>query len=240
MARWARAGRWLSPETRRVLDVGCAFGYGTAHVAAALDRRAPAPPLVIGLEYDAAYAAQARRRYPRLAIGRASADALPFGAAQFDAVLLLDVLEHLANPAAAVAEARRALRPGGVLLLSVPHRGPLARLDSLNRYEGLRARWPGLPPLDPTERGGPCHRHFAVEELVVLLGDDFVVERVARTGLGLAEPANLALLLLCRGLLRSEAAYRGLRYLYYALYLLEDLLPAGRLGYHLMVRARRR
>ncbi|HEY7065634.1 MAG TPA: hypothetical protein VII06_29435 [Chloroflexota bacterium] len=59
--------------------------------------------------------------------------------------------------------------------MSVPHRGPLAHLGSLNRYEALRARWHGLPPLDPTERSVPCHHHFAAEELVVLLGDDFVL-----------------------------------------------------------------
>ncbi len=59
-----------------------------------------------------------------------------------------------------------------------------------------------------------------------------------RTGLGLAEVLHLAVLLLCRGLLRSEGAYRALRYAYFGAYLLEDLLPTGRAGYHLHVRAR--
>jgi hypothetical protein len=69
-----------------------------------------------------------------------------------------------------------------------------------------------------------------------LLGPHFVVERVARTGLGLAELLHLALLILCRGVLRSEGAYDALRYLYYGAYLLEDLLPTGPAGYHLTLR----
>jgi SAM-dependent methyltransferase len=43
---------------------------------------------------------------------------LPVPAAQFDAVLSTQVLEHVENPAAYLAEARRVLRPGGALILS--------------------------------------------------------------------------------------------------------------------------
>jgi SAM-dependent methyltransferase len=45
---------------------------------------------------------------------------LPFADASFDAVVLKDVLEHVANPAALVREARRVLRGGGLLFASSP------------------------------------------------------------------------------------------------------------------------
>jgi SAM-dependent methyltransferase len=238
MARWARAIAWLPPDARRVLDDGAAFGFTTVRVDRALRRRSPAG-LAVGMEYDPTYVAQARDGQPRLRLVRGSAAGLPFADGAFDAVLLLDVLEHLPAEAPAIAEAWRALRPGGTLILSVPYRGPLAWADSLNLYGALRERLPFLLPLDATERGFPCHRHYSVADLRAHLRPRFRIERVARTGLGLAEPINLLLLLLCRGLLRSHAAYGLLRFVYYTAYLAEDVIPAGRWGYHLMIRARR-
>jgi len=45
-------------------------------------------------------------------------DAIPVEAASFDVVLCLQVLEHVPDPAAAVRELRRVVRPGGRVLLS--------------------------------------------------------------------------------------------------------------------------
>lgn len=47
-----------------------------------------------------------------------SAEALPFEDASFDVVLCSQVLEHVEHPQRVIAEARRLLRPGGVMLLS--------------------------------------------------------------------------------------------------------------------------
>jgi SAM-dependent methyltransferase len=46
--------------------------------------------------------------------------ALPFGQDVFDCVLAVEVLEHVSDPPRVVRDAYRVLRPGGVLLLSVP------------------------------------------------------------------------------------------------------------------------
>lgn len=53
------------------------------------------------------------------------AAALPFGDASFDAVALLEVVEHLERFDLALAEVDRVLRPGGVLLYSVPFLYPV-------------------------------------------------------------------------------------------------------------------
>jgi len=54
------------------------------------------------------------------AVERADATSLPFAANSFDAVILAEVLEHVENDSAALGEAARVLRSGGVLGVTVP------------------------------------------------------------------------------------------------------------------------
>ena len=62
---------------------------------------------------------------------------LPFEADAFDLVVLADVLEHLADPLAALRRAAGWCRPGGAVLISVPNVAHwVARLTL------LRGRWP--------------------------------------------------------------------------------------------------
>lgn len=236
LGRWGRARRWLSPQALRVLDVGCAFGYGAAAIAA----RGPAGRVVVGVERDPEHLQMAARRFPWLTILDADAAALPVPDGCADAVLLLDVIEHVASPERVIAEAHRVLGPSGTVIVSVPHDGPLRGLDALNLYRELRRRRPSLPPLEAaTESDGGTHRHYAVAELEALLSPWFTVHRVARTGLGLQELVTIALLGI-RVPLRAPGAARALLPLHLIVYLLDDLIPTGPLAYHLAVSARRK
>ena len=236
VGRWGRARRWLPDDALRILDVGCAFGYGTAAVAAA----GPPGRVAAGIERDRDHLARGAELFPWVTIVEGDAADLPVPDGCADALLLLDVLEHLADPRRAVAEAHRALRPGGVLVLSVPHRGPLRRLDALNVYAALRRSRPGWPPLEPaTESAGGTHRHYSVSQLEALLAPWFAIDRVARTGLGLSELVYLAGLLV-RVPLRTARVPRVVLPVHLLAYLLDDLLPLGPLGYHVTVRARTR
>src|SRR5579859_2648034 len=69
----------------------------------------------------------------------ADVTALPFADESFDSVVLGEVLEHVENARGALAEARRVLRPNGVLVLSVPS-GP-ERMGPSDRWAGHLRRY---------------------------------------------------------------------------------------------------
>lgn len=101
---------------RAVLDVGCARG-ATARV---LRERGVAT--VVGIEPDAADAAEASKTCDRVLACTLEDVPEEFPGA-FDAVLFGDVLEHLADPSAALARVKPWLAPRGVVVASVPNVG---------------------------------------------------------------------------------------------------------------------
>lgn len=105
---------WVRAHARgRVLDVGCADRW----IESALAPDAS----YIGLDYPAT----GRDLYHANPTVYADAARLPFIDASFDTVVMLEVLEHVELPQAALSEASRVLRPGGRLLLTMPFLYPM-------------------------------------------------------------------------------------------------------------------
>ena len=97
----------------QLLDVGCATGIF-------LDGMRQLGWDVKGIEPSAHAAAYARDRF-QLSVFEGGIEEAPYDDATFDVITLWDVLEHLHDPLAALDQLRRWLRPGGLLVISIPN-----------------------------------------------------------------------------------------------------------------------
>jgi 2-polyprenyl-6-hydroxyphenyl methylase/3-demethylubiquinone-9 3-methyltransferase len=103
---------------RRILDAGCGGGLVARELAAAGAE-------VVGVDRSLGSLGVARRAAPsRFRPAQGRLERLPFPDAAFDAVVAADVLEHLPDLPAAVAELARVLRPGGSFLFDTVNRTP--------------------------------------------------------------------------------------------------------------------
>ena len=127
-----------------VLDCGCGPGSITLGLAEAV---APGPVLGIDVgasQIAAARAAAAARGLTNVRFEEASAYAVPLPSGGMDAVLYHQVLQHLAEPAAALAEARRVLRSGGLVAARDTDFGSTLRAPDdplLEQALALYVRW---------------------------------------------------------------------------------------------------
>jgi ubiquinone/menaquinone biosynthesis C-methylase UbiE len=129
---WEVRSALLQRELRagdRVLDLGCGAGRFSALAAAS-------GASTTGVDVAEAALKRARAAYPDLDFRLAPTDGpLPLDDNSFDLVWASEVIEHVADTAGWLSEARRVLAPGGRLLLTTPAHGRIRLLlHGIERY----------------------------------------------------------------------------------------------------------
>ncbi|NUR43906.1 MAG: methyltransferase domain-containing protein [Streptomyces sp.] len=154
MGRWSRlvADEFLRrldrPPGDRWLDIGCGSGALTSTVAVRCR-----PGALLGVERSAGFAATARASAPPPTwVAVADAQALPVRDAVFDVAVSGLVLNFLPAPGAALAEAVRGVRPGGVVAAYV--------WDYAEGMGFLRHFWAAATTVDPSAGAHDESRRF--------------------------------------------------------------------------------
>lgn len=125
IARYVFAARLA--RAKRVLDLGCGTGYGTAEIS-------KSAAMVLGLDISADAVTHVKQSYshPNVRLVRASATAIPVRNASFDLVVAFEVIEHIAEWSKLLEEVRRVLAPGGQLVVSTPNKSYYAETRKLS------------------------------------------------------------------------------------------------------------
>lgn len=100
---------------KRVLDLGCGTGYGSAYLAEKASR-------VTAVDHDSETIQYALRRYPSKNIEYLLADAerLPFKNESFEIICCFEAIEHFKYPDQCLNQVKKILKKNGLLFLSTP------------------------------------------------------------------------------------------------------------------------
>lgn len=156
------------PAHSAVVDVGCGRGSTTRRLRERLH-----PETLLAVDAAPALLADARTRLRgrRDGLGWVAADFhhLPLSTARIDLAVAAFCLYHSTQPAAAVAEMARCLRPGGALILATKSADSYAELDDLVATAGL----------DPAAASRPSlYETFSSQNLLHALPAEVQVEQL--------------------------------------------------------------
>lgn len=137
---WSLVERYVAGDPHRRLQV-CDIGCGTGGNLFALTERHD----VTGVEHSPQALEYARRRLGDRVRAGSLPDGIDLPSEAFDVVLMTDVLEHIEDDAGSAATALRLVRPGGIVVATVPANPWLysqfdARLHHFRRYNKSQYR----------------------------------------------------------------------------------------------------
>jgi SAM-dependent methyltransferase len=119
--------------------------------------------------------------------------ATPFPDRTFDQIVIVDFLEHIADDRGFVRELARILKPGGTVIVNVPHLKPRSLLNRFRHRIGLTDEWHGhLRP------------GYSLAGLRRLLEPFFVIERARTYSRAFSEMIDTALNGVYQGLARGK------------------------------------
>lgn len=119
---------------KSVLDVGCAGGFMSEAIA---ERGAKVTGIDPAEQAIAAARTHAQRRGLDVRYDTGVGEDLPYDDGRFDAVVCVDVLEHVQDLNQVVLEIGRVLKPGGTFLFDTINRNPMARFATITLAENL-------------------------------------------------------------------------------------------------------
>jgi len=137
---WRRLGYMLSPQldiykhlashltNKRVLEVGFGTGIGVLQYA-------PRAKFVCAIEIDPLAVAFAKKCFSVEAIAWTEADILAFSSVPYDAIVMIEVLEHITDWEAALANVARLLDEDGRLYISARNANASLRKNDLHERE---------------------------------------------------------------------------------------------------------
>lgn len=220
----------------KTLEIGCSAGYYSQRLVARGLR-------VFGMDLNAPLIAEAARTCGQGNFCAAEASHLPFATGSFDAVVMLEVLEHVGEESPVLDEIQRVLKRGGLLFLSTPHAGTFAFLDTFNVKMKFMRKYPRLTAaISRLQRyRGPQltsnmeeHKHYSLERIEALFGRGLSVRYVHRGGLLLFPLAAAA-----HSVIARVVPWRVLRHACLHLMAADASIDYGRRAYNLMVIAER-
>ncbi|MEE2708974.1 MAG: class I SAM-dependent methyltransferase [Gemmatimonadota bacterium] len=171
----ARSLERRTENTKHLLDVGCGDGFLFTH----LEGRTHGADLY-GMDLSARRLTITKNRGFPVRVLDGNAEYIPFSDDTFDIVICTEALEHLIAPSEALLEIKRILKPGGLMILTVPslHIAFLT-MNPLSWFEALVSIvLPSvLPPFhdlyDPSDTETVIHRAFSYQEMHQYLDDAF-------------------------------------------------------------------